>query len=379
MNSQSGDNNVLSLRLQEGYLRRGKFQLNRGENSYPGSIVVTTFETERAVTLVCNNLYDSGRVKRPDRKQLDLPESLKSGLLELVQCGKEDTTITLPCTATPQLCQLLVPPTASPKHRQLRVGVATDTTSAEWKEVLQPGLTYELRMSATNDEVWAYYTDEYGSPGEVPPAKRLPVKREESTCYFNVHDDPAPPKLFVKLEMPEKCHLSGPIPFTFVIEYSSNSDRPITINKSRSPLSVFDEDLNELSQIIDCRNAVTKEEVRWVGFFGCYDSDPHPPFPDDEDFVEILPDKPWRFECTLENLEYEWDTVQSMFGLEPGQTYETRFHGPTSFTRWQYGRRAELLSGTDEEKEQRWKTDSDRLGCLRVENRGEPVEFTVVE
>jgi hypothetical protein len=370
---------VLSLRFEEGYLWGAKFQLNRNENGYPGSIVVTKFETERTVTLVCNNLSDSGRVKRPDRKQLDLVGSLKSGLIELVHCGKEDTRITLPCTATPQLCQLLVPPRASPEHRQLHVGVTTDTTSAEWKDILKPGHTYELRVTATNDKLWAYYTDDYGSPGEVPPAKRLPVKCEESTFYFTVHDDPAPPKLFAKLEMPETCHLSGPIPFTFVIEYSTDSEQTITIDKSRSPLSVFDQDLKELSQLIDCQNAATKEKVQWVGFYVCYDSDPHPPFPDDEDFVEILPAKPWRFECTLENLEYEWDTVRSMFGLEPGQTYETRFHGPRNFSRWQHGRRADLLSGTHEEKAQRWKTDSDKLGSLRVGNVGETVEFTVVE
>jgi len=47
-----------------------------------------------------------------------------------------------------------------------------------------------------------------------------------------------------------------------------------------------------MEQLIDCRNAETKAEVRWAAFFGCWDFDPQPLFPSDEDFVEILSEKP---------------------------------------------------------------------------------------
>jgi hypothetical protein len=119
--------------------------------------------------------------------------------------------------------------------------------------------------------VWAYYTEDFTSSDDVPPAQKLAVSRENSTTSFTVRDDPAPPKLFAKLEMPQECHLTGNTPFTFVIIYSTNSKDPITINKARSPLSVFEGDLKTVEQLIDCRNAGTEEEVHWVGFWGCGD------------------------------------------------------------------------------------------------------------
>jgi hypothetical protein len=96
--------------------------------------------------------------------------------------------------------------------------------------------------------------------------------------------------------------------------------------------------------------------------------------------VEILPDKPWRFECTLENLEYKNDTVRSMLGLEPGQTYKAQLASYVlgGFIQWQYGRKEELLSGSDEDKKRRWKIDHEKLGTLSAEQIAEPVLFTVV-
>ncbi|KAH4898391.1 hypothetical protein HBI26_001130 [Parastagonospora nodorum] len=89
----------------------------------------------------------------------------------------------------------------------------------------------------------------------------------------------------------------------------------------------------------------------WSAFFGCYDFDPHPSFPADDDFVEISIDKPWRFECTLENMDCEYDTVRSMFGLESSQKYSTRIADSalSAFSRWQCGRKEDLLSGLEEE------------------------------
>jgi hypothetical protein len=127
-------------------------------------------------------------------------------------------------------------------------------------------------------------------------------------------DYPATPKIFASLEMPQECRLSGPGHFIFVIEYSTDSKQPVTIDKSRSPLSVFEGDLKTVEQLIECRDVETGEAVAWSACFGGGDSDPHPSFPDDEDFVEILPDKPWRFERVLYNLDHDYDTVCSVFG-----------------------------------------------------------------
>jgi hypothetical protein len=104
--------------------------------------------------------------------------------------------------------------------------------------------------------------------------------------------DRQPPNIFARLEMPLECHLSDPGHFAFVIEYSTDSKTPITIDNSRRPLSVFEGELKTVDQLIECRDTETGEEVLWSGFFGCWDSDPHPAFPDNKDFVEVLPDKP---------------------------------------------------------------------------------------
>ena len=88
MNSSSPAGKALSLRLDQGssYLS-DSFQLNRQSFSNLNNMIITTFETEHTVTLVCNGLVPGGRYKR-----LDILEALKSGLLELVESGKEDGT-----------------------------------------------------------------------------------------------------------------------------------------------------------------------------------------------------------------------------------------------------------------------------------------------
>ncbi|KAH3920075.1 hypothetical protein HBI56_034640 [Parastagonospora nodorum] len=143
---------------------------------------------------------------------------------------------------------------------------------------------------------------------------------------------------------------------------------------------LFVNDLNTIDKLIECRNVDTEEEVNWSAFFGYYDFDPHPSFLADDDFVEISIDKPWRFEYTLENMVCEYDTVRSMFGLESSQKYSTRIADSalSAFSRWQYGRKEDLLSGLEEDKKQRWKIDRGKRGILVVEQMGEPAEFEVL-
>jgi hypothetical protein len=61
--------------------------------------------------------------------------------------------------------------------------------------------------------------------------------------------------------MPPKCHLHGPDEFKFVIDLSTDSEQPITIDKSLSPLSVSQDNLKTIGQVIDCRNAKTGEKI----------------------------------------------------------------------------------------------------------------------
>jgi hypothetical protein len=206
------------------------------------------------------------------------------------------------------------------------------------------------------------------------------MMKDSSSIASSLHlDYPATPKIFASLEMPQECRLSGPGHYIFAIEYSTDSKQPITIDKSRSPLSVFEGDLKTVEQLIDCRDVETGEEVAWSAFFGCGDSDPHSSFPDDEDFVEILPDKPWRFECVLYNLDHDYDTVCSVFGLEAGRKYKARIAALSPFHRWQYGRKRDLLDGSDGDGKRRWQVETDRQGKLRVEEIGEPAEFVVLK
>jgi hypothetical protein len=76
-------------------------------------------------------------------------------------------------------------------------------------------------------------------------------------------------KIFVSLEMLRECYLSGPGHCTFVVEYSNDSETPITIDKSRTPLSVFEGNLKTVDQSIECQNTETIEEVVRSRFFRC--------------------------------------------------------------------------------------------------------------
>ncbi|KAI4607015.1 hypothetical protein J4E83_009770 [Alternaria metachromatica] len=379
MRSGHDSSNIISLRFEAEELEpNDSFQLNRKQRRSLGHLIVTTPETERPITLFCNGLTVVGRGRNT------VLQALRSGLFELVQSGKEDEgVIMLPSFTSPKKGQYSIPPTAFPQYREVSIGVSTETTHVVWKDILQPGRTYGLRLSEKAGEVIACYTDEFdGNPESLTSAQKLPVHRERAgTYYFTVHDDQAPPKLFARLEMPSKAHLNGPDPFTFVIEYTTDSPEPFVFDKSRSPLSVTNfcsGDLHCIDQLIDCRDDDTGEKVEWGAVFVCYDYDPHPVFPDDGDFVEISMNRPWRFECTLERLGNEKEYIRSMEGLKAGRTYKARVSGPSGFRRWQYGKKEDLLAGTREEKMERWEVDMEKLGCLDVERIEEDVYFKTI-
>jgi len=68
-------------------------------------------------------------------------------------------------------------------------------------------------------------------------------------------------------------------------------------------------------------------------------------------------------------MEYADDTVRSMLVLEAGRTYQAQIaNGALSaFSWWQYGRKLDPLSGSEEEKRQRWNFNGCKRVSLRVE------------
>lgn len=367
---------ILSLRVKP---HHDVFQLNRQSTHSLSQMEIITFEKNRMVTLVCDGLVSVGRLKK-----LDVLDALSSGLLELVEAGK-DEPILFESHNSKELDRKEVPPKPSTEHLQVGVGLVTDTTSERWKPVLQGGKTYELRLSKTKGEAWCYYTDEHTGPIEdVPPSRRHPVHREGGATQFTVYDDPPPPTLSTTLKTePEECSLSpsGP-PFKFIIEFSTDSDRPITIDRSRTPFAAEDFpgiDLNSVEDLIYCEDIETGDEVDWPSTHACFDGDPHPSFPKDEEFVELLPGKSWRFEHILEAGTVG---VGGLECLEAGRTYKARVsHGYRSgFDRWLFGRKDDLLKGTLEEKKKRWDESSDHLrkGAITFRKDNQHVIFKAV-
>ncbi|KAI4925650.1 hypothetical protein J4E85_007529 [Alternaria conjuncta] len=379
MLTKSTPSNGISLRFEAEELEPdNKFQLNRKQRRDLGHLIITTPETERPITLFCNGLTVIGRGRNT------VLQALRSGLFELVHSSKEDAgVIMLPYVTSPRKGQYNILSTSFPQRREVSISVLTETTHVVWKEILQPGHTYGLRLAEEAGEVFACYADELnGNPERLTSAQKLPVDREDGgTYYFTVHDDPAPPKLFARLEMPKKAHLNGPDPFTFVIEYTTDSHKPFVFEKSRSPLSVTkfcSGDLHCIDQLIDCQDNDTGEKVEWGAVFVCWDGDPHPNFPHDNDFVEISANRPWRFECTLEKLGNEKEYVRSMEGLKADRTYKARVGGPSGFRRWQYGKKEDLLAGTLEDKMKRWEVDMEKFSRLDVERIEEDLYFETV-
>jgi hypothetical protein len=372
------DKPVLSLSLLQGSSSRNDaFQLNWKSFSGYNSLKVTTYETEREVTLVCSGLDDG------DDRKLDFLGALQSGLLEVFEAGKDEALL-FPSTGPCQLGHMNVPPRRSPQSPQINADIQTDSRDQTWKEVLQPGKTYELRLSESKGEAWAYYTDA-GHSEAIPQSSKLTVTRDTSaTIHFTVYSSPAPPTRSAKLLMPDTCHASGTPPFTLSIEFSTDSTQTLTLDKSRTPLTSFEFGFNSVDQLLDCKDAETGEEVDWPAAFGCFDGDPRPEFPDDDDFVEVGPDRVWRFEYTIRrDGDVDEKGATSMGGLEElevGRSYKAQIaEGIGGFSRWMYGKKENLLKGDMEEKKKRWEIDDTETGYLEAVVRGEPVLFKVVD
>jgi hypothetical protein len=93
--------------------------------------------------------------------------------------------------------------------------------------------------------------------------------------------------------MPEECYLAGTPPFTLVIEYSTGREQIITFDRSRTGVSSFWNDMPGVYQLISCEDAETGGKVNCPASFSCFHSEPHPEFPDVDDFVEVGPGQIW--------------------------------------------------------------------------------------
>ncbi|KAH8722444.1 hypothetical protein GQ44DRAFT_729551 [Phaeosphaeriaceae sp. PMI808] len=344
MTSKRADNAPkISLSPHQGSEESGGFQLNRQCYSTDNFIEITTFETERAVTLVCRGLNYGSKIVH-----LDIMEALQSGFLELVETGT-NRVIDFGSDGPHEPGRINIKPIPLPKARQARTHLETRSTDKAWKTVLQPGKSYEMRLSEYGGDIWAYYTE-----NEHPEsaAQKLTVGRDTSgTIKFDVYDYPPPPKLFAKLIMLNECYASNTLLFRLTIEFSTDSRQPITFDTSYSPLSSSHIGFHSLEELIECRDIETGEDVDWPTTRGCFDSDPHSKFPNDDDFIEVRPDRVWRYEyIDLNNSENS--NIGGVDSLETGRTYESQVATcHHTCYRWMFGRKDGLLKGSHKEKE----------------------------
>jgi len=372
---------AVSLRLRQGDTDSSAvLQLNRQSFSNLNYIEITTFDTSRLSILVSDAMYHG---VGGDLDRLDLLHALQSGLLELVAVDKGYVVPFHPPKFARIPGNVLLHSPDSPEGGQKSARIEVDSTSQVWKTCLQPGKIYELRLSEHGGGAWAYYREPWhpASPLEqMPPPCILHLLRDTtSTIRFIVYNDPAPPTLFANLVMPKECHRSGSPPFKFVIEFSTDSKQTITIDKSETPLSSFEYDLHGVHQLLDCEDVETGSKVNWPRTYCCFDGDPRPKFPEDDDFVEVGPGKIWRFEYVIEE-----DGPGSLGGLETlkvGHTYKAGVAAKylKGFPRWLVGKKEDLLKGNLAEKQERWNIDRARNGRVKVNVRQASVRFSVVE
>jgi hypothetical protein len=306
-----------------------RLQLNREHYAHDGydNLVITSLDPNPAhiYTLVCSGTDREG-------KHLNLLHALQCGLIELLDPDTGEALKVPPGEAHAPGCVEIayrrpahrLPLNQAPPPPQARITLVADWTSPLWKTLLQPGKTYAVCLSPSKGEAWAYHgIIRSESIDDVPSSLKLSVSRDITPIHLAVFDDPPPPRLFVTLSMPEKCHISGTPPFTVVLEFSTDSETPITLDKSHTPLSSFWLDFHTVEDLFQCRNRNTGELIEFPARFGCFDSDPHDEFPSEDDFVQIRAGEPWHFEYVLKEDEAPGGPG-GLEDLEAGETYDER-------------------------------------------------------
>lgn len=371
----------LSLRLRSHPQRcRDDFQL-----SYPNfeGYCAMVLETTRPIVLFCRGLNEQGH--------LDVANALGTGLLQLVDQAAQ-TVVTFPRVELPAVRQRDI---VSSRCSYATLNLDLDSSAQVWKDMLEAGKTYVLRLGpAASDEnvLRCRYRD--SDDAADSPVQNLPLRPQRNmTVKFTVYDDPPPPTFTAAFSVePTVCrvpppdsddHINDKYPplytFKFVVHITSNAPVPITVciqqNVFGSTLPFGG--LNFIGDFAHCVDVDSGEEADFAFSCQCFDSNPWPEWPDDNDFVEIPPagGAAVRFvqELGEEDLRYS---------LEPGRQYRVQLASVAKegFWQWTYGTKEQVLRGTVEERKARWDEANLRdHRPIRVQQVNEPVEFGVLD
>lgn len=372
---------VLSLGFQQPYGDRdGVLQLNMPDLDGYNKLVITSLENKqkRPLILLSTGLNKEGK--------LDIVASICSGLLELIEYDTQKLVIFPRVSEEPVVGNLLVKPSdtsPSGRHYHTSTPMTYNSTAPVWKDTVEPGKTYVLRFASSTgkdedtDKVWCRFRD---APASA--TKKLPVRleRDTSSLRFTVRADAPPPRFsaIFSVAPTSVCHLSPSgdyypsAPFKFVAEITSDADQPVTVCTERNPFGrtlPIGNGLSCLDEVLYCVDVATGEEVEFPARFQCFDSDPWGSFPEDGDFVEVMPGEAWRW-------EYELDDQHD---FEGGHRYEVQLskRAKNGFDMWMFGKKEDLLRGTLKEKMERWKY-AEAHGIISVVQANEPVAFDVV-
>ncbi|KAK0637945.1 hypothetical protein DIS24_g10309 [Lasiodiplodia hormozganensis] len=370
----------LSLRLRSHPQRcRDDFQL--GYPNFEGYCAIV-LEATRPVVLFCRGLSEEGH--------LDVADALSSGLLELVDHAAQ-TVVTFPHVEQPTVGQRDIVPNP---YRDETLKLDLDSSAQIWKDTLEAGKTYVLRLGpAAFDEnvLWCRYRDADNAADEAVQNPPLRLQRNK-TVSFTVYHDPDPPTFTGVFSVePAVCHVPpsdpnnhihnmDPLPnaFKFVVDITSNAPAPITVCIQQS---VFGSTLpfgglSSLDEFADCVDAESGEKAHFPFGCMCFDSNPWPEWPDDEDLVEIPPAGSAAVRFVQEFGEYD-----QTHSFKPGRRYRAQMSrgAKGGFYQWMFGTKEQILRGTVEERKARWDEAHPRgRREIEVQQVNEPVEFDAV-
>ncbi|KAF2143536.1 uncharacterized protein K452DRAFT_346079 [Aplosporella prunicola CBS 121167] len=357
---------IISLRLQQDpHPIHSIWQLRRPTFLSQNVLKLKAIETEQTVSFFCDGLHEkqirvSAQIPSIKKLELDIAVALQSGLLQFVEDVTQEV-VQFPSTKEPP-GRIEVELRPSPNPYQACVSLTADTTAQIWKDTLQAGKTYCLRFSPDRGESYCLHKNS----GQ----QKLHARREPDVMRFAVYDDPPPPTFSAVLSVdPDTCHRSGTPPFKFVVDITSPCDEHITVKTESTPFGAMQwcGGLNSIDQLITFTDLETGEEVEFDWCFGCSDDRATTEFVE-EDFVELLPGEPWRF-------EYEFTQHNNLLS---GRRYKVEL-AKASFHSWMFGRKEELLTGSEQEKKARWRPGPGGRGNIQIKQQNEPVMFNVVD
>jgi hypothetical protein len=293
--------------------------------------------------------------------RLNLPLAIQSGLFDLFDM--EDDTKVPVSTRDVELGYLIV----EPKARTPSLPLTIDGREEFWKHVLTPGHSYEVRWQEGPNVPWAYSGEFYEDPSQL-----LPTQRHSSRLSFKVHsDETASPRFSISLTATSNiCHLSGEPPFGFLLQLTSHAKEVMTMNLNKTPLKEY-HGLEEIAHVVD----EDGQEVEFAWGIGCWEHDIT--FPDDYNFEEFEPGVTYDRMFWLEknNMDNE------LSDLDAGRTYTVSLSRELTpcFSSGRWGRKEELLAGSEKEKIKRWKSGNSggTTGSLLLEI-SEPFQFETV-